>query len=163
VKVTVRKLQAVLVIPSDKPLEIIHPSFIDFLTNKERCSDANFFIDSSLQHLSLAARCLHIMNSSLKANICNVDPSLFNSEVKDLQERISTNISPPLHYACRFWAFHLSHADPTAELHDLLEILYFKHLLAWIEVMSLLGLFVEIMGMIETAQEWISVSLFLVL
>jgi hypothetical protein len=37
VRQTVRRLHAVLTISSDKPLQIIHPSFVDFLTNSHRC------------------------------------------------------------------------------------------------------------------------------
>jgi hypothetical protein len=157
VKLTVRRLQAVLVIPPDKPLEIIHPSFIDFLTNKHRCADENFFINTTLQHHSLAIRCLHVMNGALKPNICGLDPWIPVFKLEDLRHRISTGIPQALQYACRFWALHLSHVGPSAELYQLLETIYLKHMLCWVEVMSLLGFIGEIPAIISIAEGWISV------
>jgi hypothetical protein len=97
------------------------------------------------------------LQGALKLNICGLDPSMLISEVKDLHQLISTNIPQGLQYACRFWAVHLSHVDPCAELYQLLREIYLKHLLCWVEVMNLLGFKGEIPAIIRVAEDWISV------
>jgi hypothetical protein len=43
---TVRKLQSVLVVPTteSEPIQIIHPSFVEFITSADRCIDTRFLI-----------------------------------------------------------------------------------------------------------------------
>jgi hypothetical protein len=153
----VRKLHSVLVIDSSKPLQINHPSFADFLTNRQRCTDAQFFVDPTLQHRLLACRCLALMGDLLSTNICGVDPSLFNSEVEDLEDRISRYIPEALQYACRFWGDHLSLAGSDPELYGYVQTFFRKNLLAWLEVLSLLGALNHAFPSLDMAESWLMV------
>jgi hypothetical protein len=59
---TLEKLQAVLEVPNDvaSSLRLYHPSFRDFLLNKDRCGE--FWVDEKEAHQKLAARCIQLMS-----------------------------------------------------------------------------------------------------
>ncbi|KAF8809204.1 WD40 repeat-like protein [Phlegmacium glaucopus] len=116
-----------------------HPSFVDFITDSNRCRDANFRVDSEKQHTLLAIRCLQAMQS-LQQDMCGIhNPCILNSEVDGLHSRITDNILPHIQYACRHWMFHLTHGLVSDTLVSLLKEFCNKYLLYWIEACSLLG------------------------
>jgi hypothetical protein len=83
------------------------------------------------------------MNSGLHFDMCDIrDPSLFNSEVQDLQERLERYISESLRYSCKFWAVHfleyIRGAGSRCQVPLGLDVFCDKHLLHWIEVLSLI-------------------------
>jgi energy-coupling factor transporter ATP-binding protein EcfA2 len=158
VKQNIRKLQALLVVPGNKPIHTIHPSFADFLSDPSRCTDEHFYIDRKPQHYFLACQSLRLMAQMLRPNLCSVDPGLFNSEIGDLQDRISRNIPDALQYACRFWGEHLSAAEHEDELYGLVRDFYFTNLLSWIEVLSLLNDIGYAFQCLESAEHWLMVS-----
>jgi hypothetical protein len=159
VRRTLRRLQSVLIVPNEEPLQIIHPSFVDFMTDTRRCVDINFTIDSSHQHHSLAMHCLQRMISGLIPNICNLNPSLLNSEISDLADRISRSIPEALQYSCRFWADHLIAVHPTPDIFVLLRAFYFDRILCWIEVMSLLGALQDVSRITRDVEAWVLVGI----
>jgi hypothetical protein len=125
-----------------QPVRVLHASLPDFLL--ERCVDARFRIDASAFHARLTLRCLQILNSSLKNNICNItDPSLLNSEVDGLKEKLAEVAPDQLRYAARFWHVHLieylATMDDISLLKQNLDEFCSDHLLHWVELMSLLG------------------------
>ncbi|EGN94359.1 hypothetical protein SERLA73DRAFT_162987 [Serpula lacrymans var. lacrymans S7.3] len=76
----------------------------------------------------------------LKFNICNLETShLSNEGIHDLAERLKENISPPLGYACKFWADHVHATCPNDKLLSLVKNVVDTKLLYWLEVISLLG------------------------
>ncbi|KAG8986297.1 hypothetical protein FRB94_002896, partial [Tulasnella sp. JGI-2019a] len=88
-------LQAVLVIPDintiehtadAQPIQFTHTSFIDYLTDRSR-SGPQLLIHLSAQHEDMAIACFRMLQA-LRRNICDLDSSLLNSEVKDLSQRI---------------------------------------------------------------------------
>jgi hypothetical protein len=88
------------------PIRLLHTSFRDFLTNRDRSGP--FYIDVSLHHHSLALMSLQVMMEELRFNICQLETShQLNNEFSDLTERIKKAISSHLSYSCRFWADHL--------------------------------------------------------
>jgi hypothetical protein len=123
----------------EESIRLIHLSFSDFLLDCDRSTDAHV-VDVSAHHLRLAERCLRIMNECLRKDICEVgDPSPFNTEVTDLNQRLDCYVPPQLRYACRFWHVHLELAGTVSvgvasHLMDFCE----KHLLHWLELLSLL-------------------------
>jgi hypothetical protein len=156
----VKSLQSVLSTSGeDQLIKIIHPSFFDFITDIQRCSDKSLFVDLKSQHFSLARRCLLRMNASLSYNICNVDRQLPNSLVQDLASRVSACISNALQYSCLYWAYHLDEGvDPSSEeIYDLLRTFYFKHLLHWFEVLSLVGAMGSAFRLLDVSRAWIKV------
>ncbi|KAG9021605.1 hypothetical protein FRB95_001869, partial [Tulasnella sp. JGI-2019a] len=89
-----RYLQAVLVIPGvnsieqaadAQPIQFIHTSFVDYLTEIAR-PESRLIIHLASQHERLAIACFRLMQS-LTRNVCDLDPDLLNSEVKDLSQR----------------------------------------------------------------------------
>ena len=120
------------------PVRLLHPSLFDFLTSR---ADDRFRIDLLEQNRILAFRCLAVLNSQLKFDICDIrNPSLLNKEIEDLPERIDHCIPEALRYACQFFAYHVAKVlDFDATLTNTLDEFVSKHLLHWIETMSLLG------------------------
>jgi hypothetical protein len=140
----VRSLASVILYDREfsEPIRPIHLSFSDFLLDCNRSTDA-YVVDASAHHLRIAVRCLQIMNEHLQEDICDIrDPSLFNAEVTDLEQRLEKFAPPQLRYACRFWHIHLElagtvSAGVTVASH--LEEFCKKHLLHWLELLSLLN------------------------
>ena len=126
---------------SDNSLPIIplHPSFRDFLTNKDK--SGNFYVSVGDAHDHLAHSCLNLLLDpvyGLKFNICKLETSyLANNQVNDLNTRVYQHISPALLYACRFWDEHLKHTDFKIDLFGKVETFFKKKFLFWLEVLSL--------------------------
>jgi len=117
------------------PIVLLHTSFRDFLTNKEKSGE--FYVDLRDSHRRLAHSCLGLLKD-LKFNICNLESSyVANKDVDDLNSRVDKHIPPALLYACRFWAGHLEHIDFETDLFVQLGTFFEKKFLFWLEVLSL--------------------------
>jgi hypothetical protein len=161
VRERLRKLYSILVVPTaeDGLLRIIHPSFVDFITDHSRCTSPRFHIREEVQHSHLAIRCLSHMQQCLKRDICctGLTPRM-NKDLADLEECLTLYVPDSLRYACRFWAEHLVRSDvDNEELHSLIRAVMSEHLLHWFEVLSLLGLFDGSLSSLRLAQDWIQV------
>lgn len=126
--------------PDYRPL-VYHPSFPDFLQDEKRCTDKRFRIDTAAHEKRMALHCLDLIDAELnKKMLGDLDLSLLNSEVEDLEARIRKAFSPELQYACRYWAVHLMSArGGDTEIVNGLERFAAKGMLPWIEAMSWLG------------------------
>jgi hypothetical protein len=137
----VRSLASVVLFDrqSNEPVRPIHLSFSDFLLHRDRSTDA-YVVDVSAHHLRLAERCLRIMNERLRKDICEIgDPSLFNTEVTDIGQRLDCYVPPQLRYASRFWHVHFELAGTVSSIAaSHIEEFCKKHLLHWLELLSLL-------------------------
>ena len=138
------------------PVRSFHKSFPDFITDPSRCTDIRLHISPGLLHLELAANCLRVMNDELEQNLLSLPDYALNSEVKDLETRIDNHISVALRYACQFWHNHLTKIgeDVTgvfSHLHVFLE----KKFLAWLEVVSVLGVVGRVVGALEQLIPWL--------
>ncbi|OSD02247.1 WD40 repeat-like protein [Trametes coccinea BRFM310] len=138
-------LSAVVVIPAlddeTTPIRLIHLSFANFIVDPARCTDERFFVQPSAEHAAIAMRCFEMMRS-LKVNICDIDVKeqhLLNSEIPDLPRKVAEHVPAALVYACKYWSLHLSHAhvDADGKVIQLLEEFCMRHLLHWLEVLSL--------------------------
>ncbi|OAG20740.1 hypothetical protein CC77DRAFT_79340 [Alternaria alternata] len=60
IRSTLEDLHAILDVPADdmRPLRIHHPSLRDFLLDRSRCTDADFWVDEAQIHTALASRCM---------------------------------------------------------------------------------------------------------
>jgi len=144
-------LTSVIHIP-DQPEAVVapfHASFPDFITNPKRCAPQCFSselssfsaLDASEGHKLLALKCLKQMNKSLKYNMCEVPKELTSSR-RDRANSLENvhKISEALKYSCIYWAAHLAEVkefDPI--LINTLRIFLHKHLLHWIECLSILN------------------------
>ncbi|KAH8594887.1 putative WD-repeat protein [Bisporella sp. PMI_857] len=133
-------LHAILNIPKDtsRALRLHHPSFRDFLLNKDRCSDPNFWIDKKQAHQALADRCVRLMSTSLKQDICGLNtPGVLVSDVES--SRVERSLPPEAQYACLYWIqhFHKSGAQyrDDDQVHQFLQV----HLLHWLEALGWMG------------------------
>ncbi|CAE6413345.1 unnamed protein product [Rhizoctonia solani] len=112
-------------------------AFPEIMFSKER--SGSYFCDAAEHSQHLALGCFLGMKEQLRFNICELDSSrLFDEKVENIQSRIKNKISPPLAYACRYWANHLNVA---AKLDDallgLLTEFLTTRLLYWMEVLNL--------------------------
>jgi hypothetical protein len=129
----------------DQTYRVHHKSFFDFICNRDRCKLCpEFFIDPASHHMRVAERCLRIMNVNLKFNICNLNHSEQHRDRAQLPDHVRNSISPHLAYACTYWASHLvaglaSDVELNSDTKGLLEQFATRHLLHWLEVLSIIG------------------------
>ncbi|TDL19688.1 hypothetical protein BD410DRAFT_773626 [Rickenella mellea] len=140
VRQTLLHLHSMIIVPDNdsQVIQLIHPSFFDFITNSTRCSDLIFFVDTLTQHTMMTFTCLETMKC-LKRDMCGIaNSNVLNKEISDLPMLIATHIPSHLRYACRHWAFHLSHSIMSNSLLNIVKEFSIKFLLYWIEVCCLL-------------------------
>ncbi|KAH7917658.1 WD40 repeat-like protein [Leucogyrophana mollusca] len=135
------------------PVQILHPSFVDFLSDTKRSGQDAWYIDKDTSHKDLAIACLkRLYTKGLKKNICNLTLGCQDLKSEDLAEDIT--------YACIFW---VDHVLATADSSIVLVVPYIeeflpKHLLHWFEAMSILGKSQETIKHLESLCRQIPVS-----
>jgi len=135
---TLERLQAILEVPKDVAgfLRLHHPSFRDFLLNKDRCGD--FWVDEKEAHQILATSCIQLMSQTLKKDICEMHtPGSQASQVES--SWIEKCLPPEVQYACLYWVQHLQRSG--SQVHDSEEVHWFlqAHLLHWLEALGWMG------------------------
>jgi NACHT domain len=136
-------LHSVLIVPESEsePIRILHKSFADFITDNERCPDAQHFIDAPLHHSVLGIHCLKLMKMKLMKNICGFPRYAMNNDIEDLPARRGLCITAPLSYACSSWAKHIQLSSQagcnTSSVLTLANEFFTRHLLSWLEVLSI--------------------------
>jgi hypothetical protein len=136
---TLEDLHAILDIPKQRrqPIRLLHPSFRDFLLSKERCDDPHFWVDEKQSHRDLADNCIRLMSATLKRDICSLHAlGALTADVES--SRIEQCLPPEVHYACLYWVQHIQRGG--AQLYDNDQVHQFlrKHLLHWLEALSLM-------------------------
>ena len=140
----------------DQPVKTFHKSFPDFITDPSRCSDTRFYISPGDAHLELAMNCLRMMDGGLEQDILSLPDYALNSEVGDLQTRISDRISIALQYACRSWHSHLTRTTgDVTEVVSYLRIFLEEKFLAWLEVVSAVGAVGGAVAGLEKLMPWL--------
>ncbi|KAF2189112.1 hypothetical protein K469DRAFT_702842, partial [Zopfia rhizophila CBS 207.26] len=132
-----KDLHAILDIPKDQtgPLRLHHPSFRDFLLDRDRCRKPNLWVDEKQAHLTLAASCIRLMSTTLKQDICRLDAPVVR--VADVERSVVEQCLPlEIQYACRYWIQHLgrsgTHLHDNDQVHQFLQ----EHFLHWLEALS---------------------------
>jgi hypothetical protein len=134
---TLEDLHAILVIPEDQthPLRLHHPSFRDFLLDKDRCGDSNFWVDEKQAHQTLADGCIRLMSASLKQDICGVDaPGMLMTDME--RSQVEHFLPPEVQYACLYWVHHLQKSGAQLYDNDQVHQFLLVHLLHWLEALS---------------------------
>ncbi|KAE9386560.1 WD40 repeat-like protein [Gymnopus androsaceus JB14] len=122
----------------DTPIRPVHTSVRDFLVDVKRSGEYAVKLEEG--HQMLAIGTLQLMITDLHFNMCNLESSYWlNSQVENLPERITQNISPDLSYACHFWGSHIIYSQSNTVFAPLLWKFLTKVLLFWMEVLSILG------------------------
>lgn len=133
------QLDSVIQIPDEsaRPLSIYHSSFRDFLLNMPRHSIEHFQIDMGDSHQMLGESCLRVLNGSLKKDACGLQKpgALANDVAMDLVDRF---LPKELQYACENWVQHLQKGSVEVQPHDEVHDFLRKHLLHWLEALSLM-------------------------
>ncbi|EWC48336.1 hypothetical protein DRE_02105 [Drechslerella stenobrocha 248] len=136
--------QSVINIPEDEqsPIQTYHLSFRDFLLSTDN-NDQWFWIEPKDIHKIIATNCIKLMSETLRQNICSFKrPGIFNSEITLTD--IEFNIPKDIQYACQYWIHHLKQSVGAGgldhEMQDMLLDFLKRHLLHWLEIISLLGL-----------------------
>ncbi|KAF5722882.1 trp-asp repeat containing protein [Fusarium mundagurra] len=152
----IKALQSVLDVPKtpEVPVRILHLSFRDYLVDPDLQGATDFWVDEKDTHKRLTSRCLFVMNSTLRENMCRLPfPGTSPSEVEGLDPH--KFIPPELHYACHYWVHHCISSNNgernTNEIYSFLE----KHLLHWLEAMSLLGHITDCLNMLHSLDAWL--------
>jgi len=133
-------LYSILNIPAERtnPIHLHHPSFRDFLLDRQRCCDQDFWVDETEAHRVLAEKCLQLMSDNLKTDMCSLRlPGSFISKVDS--SRVEQYLPVELQYASRHWIQHLHRSNPSPQDIDRVHQFLQKHLLHWFEILSLIG------------------------
>jgi hypothetical protein len=144
-------------------VRIFHPSFRDFLL--QRCNHSRFAINPTQQQHALSVRCLQHLNVALKYDVCDIkDPTTPNSEVAspNLSIRLHKRVSLSVRYACKFWISHIVDSGvPDINLAALICEFASKHVLHWIELLSIMGQIPYAMTNLSNIIAWSKVRGFL--
>jgi hypothetical protein len=137
---TLADLHTIFHIPSQahRPLRPHHPTFHDFLLDKDRCNDLDFWVDESHAHKVLGENCIQLMSKMLKRNICDLQSP--GTLVKDVDPNLIEQCIPPdLQYACLYWIQHYRQSRMRLCDDDLVHRFLQKHLYHWLEAINLIG------------------------
>jgi hypothetical protein len=158
---TLEDLHAILDIPKDqiRPLLLHHPSFRDFLLNKDRCNDPKFWVDERRAHQTLTDDCIRLMSNSLKQDVCRQGAA--GTLVADVgSSQIEQCLPPEVRYACLYWIQHLQKSG--TQLCDYDEVYQFLqvYLLYWLEALGWIGKASEGILAISSLEAQIPVSIY---
>jgi Mrp family chromosome partitioning ATPase len=139
VKCRLDSLHSVLSVPDseDVPIRLLHLSFREFLINPQKQGQSPFWVDEKSTHKKLASRCLKLMSSSLRQDMCRLSgPGVLRSEINE--GTVASSLLPELQYACRYWVNHLKQSQQDIIDGDTTHLFLQKHFLHWLEAISLI-------------------------
>ena len=156
---TLNDLYSVLEVPQDqgRPIRLVHPSFHDFLLNKERCMNAQLWVDECKTHHRVFVSCIELMSATLKQDICDLGhPGARAAEVDE--KRMNDHLPWELRYACRYWVEHLRRSRVDLARDGRVYAFFREHLLHWLEALGLMQAASEGVRMITILQSLVTVS-----
>lgn len=123
---------------TNRPLRPHHPTFHDFLLDKDRCSDLDFWVNENHAHKALGDNCIQLMSKMLKRNICGLRSP--GTLIKDVDpDLIEQFIPPELQYACLYWIQHYRQSRIRLCDGDSVHRFFQKHFHHWLEAVNLIG------------------------
>ncbi|KAJ5500513.1 hypothetical protein N7453_009564, partial [Penicillium expansum] len=140
IKDTLADLHPIVNIPDliSDTIRLHHPTFRDFLLDRNRCTDANFWVNTKEVHKTLAKQCMDLMSRMLKSNICGLKSP--DTLVKDVdRDLINQCIPPELQYACLYWVQHCNKGGMHLCDGDSFHVFFRVHFLHWLEAINLIG------------------------
>jgi hypothetical protein len=118
-----------------------------------------FWIDERSAHARLADSCLDLLSShsNLRKDICGLgSPGVSREDIPATV--IKSCLSADVRYACLYWAYHTERSGiRLMEDHKVYTFLT-KHLLNWLEALSLLGSLSESISMIQGLRDLVAVG-----
>lgn len=135
-------------------VRLLHPSFAEFLSTKSRCVREYWCFDRNTLHHPISIRCIDRLSSALKANMCNL---LLSPEPAD--EELREDVK----YACMYWVEHICRVtDADSMFLQRVDVFLLRHILHWLEAMSILKMTKNAIVHLERLSSWLSVSFSLV-
>jgi hypothetical protein len=154
-------LHSVFSVPAsaESPVRMFHLSFRDFLVDPDERESNPFWIDETATHGKIATRCIELMSSfgNLRKDLCDLKmPGTARADIEPTV--IESSLPAHVQYACLYWVYHLEQSN--AQIMDTHQAYLFlkRHLLHWLEALSLLGKISESIAMISSLQALICVS-----
>ncbi|KAH8130546.1 hypothetical protein FP744_10003862 [Trichoderma asperellum] len=147
-------LNSVLNVPKDfnSPVKLFHLSFRDFLIGiGDQDQKHDFWVDERGTHENLARQCIALLSrdDNLKQDICGLNhPGISRSNISD--GTIEACLPPHVRYACVHWVFHLKESQGRIRVDDEIHRFLTKHLIHWLEALSLLGRITDSGDMVES-------------
>ncbi|KAF8761299.1 WD domain, G-beta repeat [Rhizoctonia solani] len=134
----------------------LHASFPDFMLSEDRSKD--LCCERGRRHAEMAKVSLELISKAKpQFNICGLPSShLLDSEVEDLDVRISNSIAKGLPYACQHWPTHLGFAGHQDKFVGLVHDFFSSRLLLWMEIMNLTKQIHYGTAMIQSVKKWCS-------
>ncbi|KAG8976295.1 hypothetical protein FRC05_004211 [Tulasnella sp. 425] len=153
-------LHSVMLVPEsvDGQIRVLHPSFRDFLTDIDRCSDPHFRVDPPTGHSFIAILCIEHLVSSLKRDPTECGNSwTLNSEIVDLEARVKDAFQRHLQYCCIYFSSHVASArTDNSNLLRLLDQFFHTRLLVWMEALSLMDQIDTAITALRSIRAWYS-------
>jgi hypothetical protein len=153
VRAVLSDLHSIIYVPnaSDRPIRPQHATVGDFILDEYRCTDSRLRVDKRKAHAHIAIRCLQLIASALKHDICElIDPGALTIGVPPAV--VASRFPPALRYACRHWVHHVQQSENPRELESAVTMFIRQHFLCWLEAMSLLRVVdeaVEVTALLE--------------
>jgi hypothetical protein len=142
---------------ADTPIQPLHSSFREFLTDQSKSGDYFINLNSGEYDSTLAYSTLHSMNNRLKFNMCQLETSYcFNMNDDSFKKHVQQCLSPGLVYSVQYWAEHLEHVKYDTFLQEDIKRLLEEKVLFWIESLSLLSQVHKIVPLLAIAKRWVS-------
>ena len=102
-------LKSFLII-TDNSVQVLHKSFADMVTSKERCIDQRFFVDTKHVDAKLAERCLEVLCSNeLHINMLGIPTQEYTTNNVNTMSNF-TSIPAEVIYSAKYMATHLKTA-----------------------------------------------------
>ena len=95
-------------------------------------------MDEKTAHQSLADKCVELMSSSLKQDICGMkDPGALIAQVQ--RSQIENCLAREVQYACLHWVHHLEKSGAQFRDDDKVHRFLKEHFLHWLEALGWIG------------------------
>ncbi|GKZ59388.1 hypothetical protein AnigIFM49718_005264 [Aspergillus niger] len=140
----------------DSPIRLVHPSFPEYLTSEDRCLDRTFLVSRKEKHIDLFINCIETLSNTLRRDICQFgDVSTLNCDIDP--DMVHLKIPPHVKYACIYWLEHLQLSGSSHLVLDNGPVYRFlqKHLLHWLESLSIMGMISEGMRAVIKLSEYL--------
>ena len=152
-------LSCLLDYSASKPVQPLHASFRDYLTDKNRSEGKPWSLTSIDPEYLLTECCFRIMENQLRFNICGIATSYKLDNDYFARSNSKDAISQELKYACQYWSGHL---QAIQKLDDSIMVLLhnfsYVNFLFWAEVMWVHDLHSEAHNACKAVADLIRVS-----
>jgi len=155
-----RPLRSLFNVPDDEssPIFPLHPSFRDFLFDRQRCTSQHFSITEQEVHKGMAEHCINLLSNILKHDICNVKRhGILVSDVK--MSTIQNFLPPEVQYACIYWVHHVLKSGTKLSDDNWVHEFLNRNVLHWLEALSWIGRLTDGIHAITALELGLSVSL----